>query len=279
MSVLQAQVSLAHAADGLYNADEDRKIRCCGGAPCRNCTRASRECEYTPVPEEVNRATREKKANARATKAASMSSFAGYSPMAYTPYMQAPTFDMQYASPSPSPVRPMPHRRTLSNPSPSLYVTPPAPMLNSPAMLESSTWMYNSYTPNPYTPNIYTPSKPYPSVFTPALDYSHSPVTPAYPTMQSEVPLAGLGISTPALTTSNYAAPPLMYTPASSSSSLSETPPHTPATYAPPPYFSETLAPPLQLKPQMQPAPLVGLGIGMPSEPYGYVPGSYFSAV
>ena len=72
----------------------------------------------------------------------------------------------------------------------------------------------------------------------------------------------------------------MMYTPASSSSTLIETPPHTPIAYtAQPTYYSDTLAPALQLKPQVQSAPLVGLGIGMPSEQYAYVPGSYFSAI
>lgn len=226
------------------------------------------------MPEEVNRATREKKASARASKTLPMSS--AYS--TYSPYMQAPPPYEMYSSPSPA--RPMPHRRTMSNPSPSLYLPPPAPMLNSPAMLESSSWMYNTYTPA----STYTPSAPaplhtypkYPTVYapTPALDYS--PVTPTTYAPQSEVPLTGLGISTPALATPQYN---MMYTPASSSSTLIETPPHTPIAYTQPTYYSDTLAPALQLKPHVQSAPLVGLGIGMPSEQYAYVPGSYFSAI
>ncbi|KIR41101.1 hypothetical protein I307_03196 [Cryptococcus deuterogattii 99/473] len=47
-----------------------RKIRCCGGSPCRNCQRSKRECDYAPVPEEDNRTTREKKAFAKASKIA-----------------------------------------------------------------------------------------------------------------------------------------------------------------------------------------------------------------
>nr|ODN90858.1 hypothetical protein L204_05697 [Cryptococcus depauperatus CBS 7855] len=50
-----------------------RKIRCYGGSPCTHCERSKRKCEYAPVPKEVSRVTREKKAFAKAAKLASQS--------------------------------------------------------------------------------------------------------------------------------------------------------------------------------------------------------------
>ncbi|OCF71090.1 hypothetical protein I204_08326 [Kwoniella mangroviensis CBS 8886] len=124
-----------------------RKIRCCGGSPCRNCTRAKRECEYAPVPEEVNRATREKKAIAKATKA-----IQNISPITTSsPYFpDQPVFNVPYVS-GPGPIRPshLGHRRTVSMPSSGVapWVTPPsAPALASPPMFESPHWMYNGWT-------------------------------------------------------------------------------------------------------------------------------------
>ncbi|WWC68189.1 uncharacterized protein I206_102112 [Kwoniella pini CBS 10737] len=147
-----------------------RKIRCCGGSPCRNCTRAKRDCEYAPVPEEVNRATREKKAIAKATKAVHhVSPITTSSPY----FADQPVFNVPYVS-GPGPVRPshLGHRRTVSMPNGGIapWVTPPsAPALASPPMFESPHWMYNgwtnSYSSAPLQTHIETtPASSFPSV-------------------------------------------------------------------------------------------------------------------
>ncbi|WVW78179.1 hypothetical protein I302_100130 [Kwoniella bestiolae CBS 10118] len=147
-----------------------RKIRCCGGAPCRNCTRAKRECEYAPVPEEVNRATREKKAIAKAAKA-----ITNISPITTSsPYFaDQPVFNVPYVS-GPGPIRPshLGHRRTVSMPTGGVapWVTPPAaPALASPPMFESPQWMYSGWTSGGvsaplHTHHEHTPVSSFPSV-------------------------------------------------------------------------------------------------------------------
>ena len=47
-----------------------RKIRCSGEAPCHNCVRTKRCCVFEEVPDEVNRRTKQRKAQFKALKAA-----------------------------------------------------------------------------------------------------------------------------------------------------------------------------------------------------------------
>ena len=154
-----------------------RKIRCCGGAPCRNCARSQRECEYSPVPEIVNRASREKKAMARAVRFGLATpppgSFPYYTPSSsYSPYpSEASVFDGPYSSvPAPTghfqtppphsitmpaaharPNAAMSHRRSVSVPNLEAHswieATPAAPQLDSPAQFESPQWMYGTWSP------------------------------------------------------------------------------------------------------------------------------------
>lgn len=171
-----------------------RKIRCCGAAPCRNCTRSGRQCEYAPVPEEVNRATREKKALSKtkpisspATPTQPTFTLPAPSPIpTFSPYLlDVPTFDMPYTLPVPPPhlpARPSNHRRTSSAPNfeSASWTVPPAPLLNSPAQLESSAWMYNGWSaalPVPDAPS-YPSTRAFPSVLeaTPVPTYlAHAP--------------------------------------------------------------------------------------------------------
>nr|XP_031860772.1 uncharacterized protein CI109_003816 [Kwoniella shandongensis]KAA5527844.1 hypothetical protein CI109_003816 [Kwoniella shandongensis] len=161
-----------------------RKIRCCGGAPCRNCTRAKRDCEYAPVPEEVNKATREKKAIAKAARSNH------YIPPATTssPYfLDQPTFEVPYVS-GPTHLRPSSqpqphshpgHRRSVSMPNNGVgpWVTPPpAPSLHSPPMFESPQWMYSSWNSGVQYPgpNGEQPPPAFPSVL------EHTPMHHAY---------------------------------------------------------------------------------------------------
>jgi hypothetical protein len=128
------------------------------------------------------------------------------SPLAtYSPYfMDAPTFDLPYVPEAPvsTPLVPAAparrphagHRRTSSAPSyesTSWTVPPPAPLLNSPAQLESSAWMYNGWSAALPVPSIeleatataplpFTPTRAFPSVLeqTPlhAAYLSHTPM-------------------------------------------------------------------------------------------------------
>ncbi|KAL7419103.1 hypothetical protein Q5752_005939 [Cryptotrichosporon argae] len=221
-----------------------RKIKCCGSAPCANCTRARRACDYSPVPEEVNRATREKKAAAKAAKQYSPTPYGGFylePPMtvalpampsmasmpnlagAAAAHAQAQHTSPYFASPSvlqphphqhhtpqhsmstlASPVPPafraqhMTHRRSFSTPNlalPPYSPAPPAPMMSSPAQLESSPYLWSSgpAVPSTATPHA-SPAPPsaaqfafpavvpqldaYPSVFQPASTY----LAPGYTT-------------------------------------------------------------------------------------------------
>jgi len=51
-------------------AGRTRKIRCSGEAPCHNCIRTKRCCVFEEVPDEVNRRTKQRKAQFKALKAA-----------------------------------------------------------------------------------------------------------------------------------------------------------------------------------------------------------------
>ncbi|WRT64535.1 uncharacterized protein IL334_001467 [Kwoniella shivajii] len=165
-----------------------RKIRCCGGSPCRNCTRAKRDCEYAPVPEEVNRATREKKAVAKANKGSSYTSPITTS----SPYFSdQPVYNVPFMS-GPGPIRPphLGHRRSVSMPNNGVapWVTPPsAPALSSPPMFESPQWMYNSWNHGQQPLQTHfessTPTSSFPSVL------EHTPMHQAYLEGQMQVGL------------------------------------------------------------------------------------------
>lgn len=128
-----------------------RKIRCCGGSPCRNCQRSKRECDYAPVPEEVNRITREKKALGKASKIANelLSPATTSSPY----YVSRPT----YHGP---PVRPAPYVRKRSSSMPDEAMPWGAPIAYDPPQ-----WIYsqpNFYFAPPQYPSLASTFPPYP---------------------------------------------------------------------------------------------------------------------
>lgn len=260
-----------------------RKIRCCGGAPCRNCARSNRECDYTPVPEEVNRATREKKAVAKASKT-TPSPVPSFSPF----FGETPVFDVPHTS-TRLPAH-MSHRRSVSVPNfeMSHWIPPPAPSLQSPAMFESAQWMYNGWSSAPAIPipEEHTPTRTFPSVLeqTPTHDAYLSQWGPATPTdsrsssTESDPPFHP-SWSAPNIT-SSYLRPPMPLTPL-------QLQPNAP--YPTPPLFlnhayspsplahstSPTLAPDISHK------DLVGLGIGPNEEAYRsptFIPEEYFAS-
>ncbi|ORY21757.1 hypothetical protein BCR39DRAFT_553066 [Naematelia encephala] len=267
-----------------------RKIRCCGGSPCRNCARSQRECEYAPVPEEVNRATRNKKAVAKASKSIphhSMTTFPPY--MTDTPVFKGPFVSAHRAQ--------FGHRRSVSTPNfeISAWVNPPAaPTMQSPAMFEPAQWMYNSWSSAP------VPVSRYPSVLEPAFTVeSGMPPTPSDSHSGStepehSFPQMPTSWSTPSIPTQGYLHPPVPLTPLTVKGHLREvpspisspntpssayyepfpTPPlyqHTPLMYSPSPlnHAGQTTSPTLTPEMAAMQKDLVGLGIGVP--PSGYV--------
>ena len=254
----------------------NRKIRCCGGSPCRNCTRSQRECGYAPVPEEVNRATREKQAIAKAARTSHyVSPVCTYSPY----YAETTVFDVPY---TPTASRPnMGHRRSVSVPNfeAQKWADPPTPAMNSPAIFETSQWSYPGYTTGPPIPQTAT----YPSV----LEQPHPGYQTYEPLPMPQPPYLSQHPSTPPDSRSSSTDNEVMWstpnlhlrvpvlTPGSSRA------PHTPLSpvyYSPhptPPLYqfgaypsvahpastSPTLAPEMQL-PQKE---LVGLGIHDPT--------------
>ncbi|WVQ79824.1 hypothetical protein IAT38_001924 [Cryptococcus sp. DSM 104549] len=136
-----------------------RKIRCCGGAPCRNCTRSKRECEYAPVPEEVNRATREKKAVAKAAKASTH-----YVTPATTssPYYIDHRYEGMYASPV-APSGPYGPPRSLSMPIGGVSASSGGGSWGhgghmGQATFESPQWMYGEWGNVPLPPTSHSGS-------------------------------------------------------------------------------------------------------------------------
>lgn len=279
-----------------------RKIKCCGSAPCANCTRARRACDYSPVPEEVNRATREKKAAAKAAKVAYAASRSPYC-------VDQSVYSMPYLA-GPGPIRGthVPPRRAFSTPGmggqgmmpcgPYSAAPHSAPGLSSPAF---------------DTPWFHAPPVPVISVspMVPVMPTMGVPEMTATPTLPSEYTDDGYGYA------STYAATaPVSPTESSASTSypmpvtpvrkpILATPPHTPSqacfqgtpnlmTYTPQPFpfspsslaqstfsSSPTLCPGLPVQ-QKQPhqqhqQPLVGLGIGLASEDQVYVSNEYLS--
>ncbi|GMK56905.1 hypothetical protein CspeluHIS016_0307450 [Cutaneotrichosporon spelunceum] len=267
-----------------------RKIKCCGSSPCANCTRARRTCDYSPVPEEVNRATREKKAAAKAAKQ--------YAQARATPYfVDQSVYSMPYLA-GPGPIRGthVPPRRSYSTP---VTFSPYSPIpqgthMSSPAHFES--------------PWFSAPPVPVISV---------SPMVPVMPVAPDHTPMMEGGEDPNVYAT--YAAAPVSPTESSASTSypmpvtpvrkpILHTPPHTPSqayfqptpnllTYTPQPFpfspsplaqsafsTSPTLCPGLPVPPHKSHAPqptLVGLGIGLAgNEENAYVPppNEYLSA-
>jgi hypothetical protein len=92
-----------------------RKIRCCGGEPCKNCEKSGKPCEYEPVPDEVNKATRQKKAMSRAARVPSQTP-AHQHTAPPPPYygVPAPVYDTSYLA-VPTVTR-LGHRRSSSAP-------------------------------------------------------------------------------------------------------------------------------------------------------------------
>jgi hypothetical protein len=236
----------------------DRKIRCCGGSPCRNCSRSQRQCEYAPVPEEVNRATREKKAMAKAAKSTHF-----VSPIPpYSPYFgDSPVYNLPYASPQ-RPVH-LGHRRSVSTPSFDAvpWIQPSAPVAQTPAF-EPSQWLHSGWSNG-------SPVPAYPSVFEPPRPpfFAQQPSTP--PESQSGSSEAeslnawsspNLHLRVPAMTPGDSRHSPM--------SPIYYSPHPTPPLYQPslfaspmhPQVISPTLAP--EIPPSSK--ELVGLGIGLP---------------
>lgn len=135
-----------------------RKIRCCGGSPCNNCHRIRHECVYKAVPEEVNRATREKKLAARASKAVIGHMSTG---SLHTPYFadqqvfEAPyltTASPLYGQTSQMQLPHTPsHHRVHSHP---IGLSPALPydahsFHSSPARMDSNSYMFTSPEPAP----------------------------------------------------------------------------------------------------------------------------------
>jgi hypothetical protein len=144
------------------------KIRCCGGAPCKNCEKASKACDYEPVPDEVNKATREKKAASKAARQTHVQS----TPSVYsTPYYAPmPHYDPSFLSVPAPPTRPMHlgHRRSSSAPNFSDWstTTPAMPVVSPPVY---DTGMQQGW---------YTTETSYPSVLAPMAEYQ--PVAEPY---------------------------------------------------------------------------------------------------
>lgn len=263
----------------------DRKIRCCGGAPCRNCQRAQRECDYAPVPEEVNRATREKKAQSKArapssaSPAAQPSVHVPHAPESFPPaqetypvapmYQHVPFFTAEYPQ---TPIRVMPsHRRSVSVPNfeSMPWVSPAAPVMHSPAMFENGQWMYTGWSGEPaITPELPSVMQPYSNPTTPptsscgSSEVDSSWSTPSYNLSVPQLSVPQIKYESPATPVyySPHPTPPTYNIPATISYPV-YTQPYTQVPQHVYTNTSPTLAPPLQLPTKS----LVGLGIGYDS--------------
>ena len=156
-------------------ADNIRKIKCGGGALCSNCNKAGKPCVYVAVPDDVNKATREKKAASKAARAQ-------HAPApSYAPYPTATAYPTSYdhltvaPTPGPGPTRnKIDHRRTNS-----------APIFGHNGQQQQGFMPPNTYDAVPqgqdwqYHMNQYTPS--------PSIGYGGSCTQPMhnYQTMQS----------------------------------------------------------------------------------------------
>jgi hypothetical protein len=273
------------------------KIKCCGSEVCANCQRARRPCDYSPVPEEVNRATREKKAAAKAAKAA-------YAAQRATPYyVDQSIYSIPYLA-GPGPIRGthVPPRRAFSTPGmgsgpfgPYSPMTASAPPMSSPAGFEAP-WFHAPPVPvisvSPMVPMV--PTMPHSAGYTatPTLPTTATPTLPAeyiedgnYTSYTATAPVS----PTESSASTSY---PMPVTPVRKP--LLHTPPHTPQTvcfqappnlvaYTPQPFpfspsplaqsnfsTSPTLCPGLPVEQKQPQKPLVGLGIGLASEEHMY---------
>ena len=233
------------------------------------------------MPEEINRATREKKAIAKAAKTPSGPLWPYPPPSPY--FSDVPMFEGPYISgPMSSPMAGRPsnfaHRRSVSVPN--LEVTtwldaPSAPQLQSPAMFESPQWMYNGGW-SPAQAMYSTPqTSPYPSVLENHMsvtgDSTPSSHTPFTPLKVDDMPPLPAAWSTPNL----HQHPSLPQMTTSSPVSPYYTPYPTPYRHgAPQPIYkspvvnlnadiSPTLAP--EMSDSMSGKELVGLGLGVPT--------------
>ncbi|KAL7416827.1 hypothetical protein BDY24DRAFT_438648 [Mrakia frigida] len=140
-----------------------RKIKCDGGSPCTTCARTKRCCQYQEVSDDVNRATKERKAYLKSLRIQSLGRIAS----------------------APSPRR----RRGVSvTSSSSSAPSSPAPQLSPSAFIDG-------WTPTPPSPTTTTPfSRPFPSVLmgTPLhaafeANLSRSPSSPAEDQTYSQI--------------------------------------------------------------------------------------------
>jgi hypothetical protein len=274
MPILSAPVSRLPPRLAQFLMHPRSKIRCCGGSPCRNCQRSQRECDYTPVPEEINRATREKKAQAKAAKVTHFATPSNYSPY----FVDTPVFDLPYVN---GPMRPshMSHRRSVSVPSFDSVPwghAPAAPQLHSPALLESAHWMYAA-PPAPLTPSVQPePTRMFPSVL------EQTPLHTAY--LQGQIDMATSYASSPSLPAEHptaswptpsmqtYLRPPIQLSATSSPvtpmSSTFFSPFPSPSVFQGPtapvtPALAMNNNPSPTFAPEMATTKMVGLGIGM----------------
>ena len=282
----------------LTRSNRKRKIRCCGGLPCRNCTRSHRECDYSPVPEEVNRATRERKAIAKASKSSPSPAPSSYSQF----FGETPVYNVPYVSGPPARPSHLGHRRSVSVPNFDFahWVVPPAPAFQSPAMLESSQWMYNgwSYAPAMPVQEQVQQTHNFPSVLEQPptqenyLPSHYAPATPTDSRSSSTDSDGQLNTSwSMPNVASSYLRPPMPLTPLSTKShhrAVSHHSPITPANlyhnYQPvfsPSPLTQSISPTLAPEMSMSHKDLVGLGIGGNDDVYPtptFLPEEYFAS-
>lgn len=301
MYLLPSPVSIAAPSDPRV-ADVSRKIRCCGNAACGNCIRAGRICEYAPVPQEVNKATRERKAIAKASKhnsgdfLHSPASAYGFDTPQSVSSAQTPSVTTLAPSLPIHPPRAPGHRRASSTPvHPTLppYVPPPAaPQLASPAMFESSSWMYSGWSSHPPVPLASAPNTPL-RVFPSAVAQNHihsdymgnSHLTPPHAEANGyhhrhEMPPVPLTYDTPKLSPvpRTYEAPNLPTPPDSGSESRS-TQWSYPGALLPAPTYSSSYPAPLSQSPLTTPISEYPVFNAVPhSPPSTPSTGSYFSS-
>lgn len=225
--------------------------------------RSQKECEYAPVPEEVNRATREKKAIAKAVKHLTPTTH-------YSPYfVDTPVFEVPYA---PRPMH-VGHRRSVSTPNFDIpaWNPPPAPSMASPAMFEQPQGWYE---PAPF-PSVL--EQPQPQQHQPQQQLPTSYSTPNLPqTYLRPPPIPLTPIHTDTSSISPATPNSLYYTPSFPTPTM-HTAPHfyqTPSQANSPymPHSSHNSSP--TLAPELTPSKdtLVGLGIGIPGHEIYHTP-------
>lgn len=279
-----------------------RKIRCCGGGICGNCAKQNRPCIYNPVPEAVNKATREKKAASKASKH-SMTPSTGYTPysLAAPPSIPlGPAFGTPYGLPSAPPQPPMtrpldPNQRMVSS-IPHQHMQwlqgPPDGDYDSPRMFDSrngGSWVYTPPQPQNTPGQAQCPPVQFP-VPTEGRT-TDQPHTEPHPVQQVW--------ATPTMASNGFQSGAQMYTPLtntqtsnSTSNSTSKSSPATPfysqgyptPGYSPIPLqpvhhsnnskYSPTLAPEYSMIQQQSKDSLIGLGIRFPASSFPVQPQS-----